>query len=174
MHFFFFSMHTRVLVCGLVALHSLCVKSQSQTRCVIIDKETGVPIRDVKAYTDRGSLAVTDYRGIVVLDSAFESVTFSHVSYLTRVAKRAEVRDTLWLLPAENRLTEVVVWGEDRKGIKSLVESAKAAALASATPPPGGISFDFARLLEKKPLSRKARKRNAEILRNWDKEERKP
>ena len=37
-------------------------------------------------------------------------------------------------------------------------------------PPKAAVNFDFFKMFEKKPLNKKARKRNKEILENWDKE----
>ena len=145
-----------------------CLIAEAQSRCVVIDKETGIPIRDVKVYTDKGHVFVSDYQGRVVVDSAFKSVTFSHVSYLMRVLERHEWRDTLWLLPKENRLGEVVVWGTEHKKINQVVGLATRDA-ASYAPPPGLASFDFFEMFRKKPLSKKARKKNKELLRDWDK-----
>ena len=151
-----------------LAMGPSCHIAAAQERCVVIDKETGTPIRNVKVYTNNGQVAVTDYQGRVKIDSVFNSATLSHVSYLPRNIERREMRDTLWLLPRENRLDEVVVWGEDRKNIKSMVASATADAPAYA-PAPGLVTFDFFSLIKKKPLSRKARKKNKELLRDWDK-----
>lgn len=156
----------RLILSVAFGMGSLAVNGQ--TRCVIIDKETGTPIRNVKVYTDRGTVGVTDYQGRVEIDSAFSSATLSHISYLARTVERRELRDTLWLLPRENRLDEVVVWGEDRKNIISMVASATEG-LAAYAPPKGIATFDFFSLFKKKPLSRKARKKNKELLRDWDK-----
>ncbi len=142
--------------------------AKAQTHCVIVDKETGTPIRDVKIFTDKGQVCVTDYRGRAKVDTPFESATISHVSYLQRRVTRYELRDTVWLLPKSNRLNEVVVWGKDRQHlITDVVKSATADAYLYA-PPKGVVSFDFFKMMEKKPLSRKARKKNEQILRDWD------
>ena len=166
MHLIPFLVHLRsvsIIVMGLIG-----IEIDAQTHCVIIDKETGVPLRNVKVYTDRGEMSVTNYLGQLTLDSVFNSATISHVSYLSRVVRKNELRDTVWLLPKENRLAEVVVWGVKQRRVNMVVKDALEKALQTATPPPSGISFDFARLIEKKPLSRKARKKNEQILSNWD------
>ena len=111
--------------------------------------------------------SVTDYRGVAEIGGTFKSATISHASYLTRYVERAELRDTIWLLPRENRLSEVVVWGNKQQQIQAVVKSATED-LASYAPPNSGIPFDFAELIRKKPLSRKARKKNKELLKNWD------
>lgn len=139
----------------------------AQPRCVVIDKETGTPLRDVKVHTESGILAVSDYQGRVYIDTVFQSATLSHVSYLSRVVKAEEMRDTLWMIPKENRLGEVVVWGTNRKNINSMVADATKN-LEAYAPPPGLASFDFFNMFRKKPLSRKARKKNKKLLDNWD------
>ena len=141
--------------------------ASAQPRCVVIDKETGTPLRDVKVYTDKGTQTVSDYQGRIYLDTVFHSATLSHVSYLSRVVKAEEMRDTLWMIPKENRLGEVVVWGTDRKNINSMVSGATRN-LEAYAPPKGLVSFDFFEMFRKKPMSRKARKKNKELLENWD------
>lgn len=142
----------------------------AQVHCVIIDKETGVPVRDVKAYTDKGDVFTTDYQGQLVIDSVFHSATLSHGSYLERKVERKELVDTLWLLPKAIRLDEVVVWGVARKGVFSWMSTAMEQAAATATPSSALVSFDFFEMFKKKPLSKKARKKNKQILSEWDKE----
>ena len=156
-----------------LAMTTSCVLASAQTKCVIIDKETGTPIRDVKVRTDKGHVAVSDYQGRVVIDSAFNSATISHVSYLQRIVNRHECRDTLWLLPKENRLGEVVVWGKEQKNIKTMIGLATRDAAAYA-PSGGVVSFDFFEMFRKKPLSKKARRQNEKLLRDWDKVYRDP
>ena len=146
-----------------------CVSyGHAQTHCVIVDKETGTPIRNVKVFTDKGQVAVTDYQGRVSVETPFESATISHVSYLQRRVSRFELRDTLWLLPKENRLGEVVVWGKDRKNLVSMVVKSAVADAPMYAPPKGIAEFDFFKMFEKKPLNRKARKKNKQILEGWD------
>ena len=142
--------------------------ADAQSKSVIIDKETRTPIRNVKVTTDNGQVAVSDYQGRVALDSAFRSASITHVSYLMRTIDQHEWRDTLWLLPNTNRIGEVVVWGKARKNILDMTTLATSKAAAQATPPPGGISFDFFEMMRKKPLNKKARRKNKELLSNWD------
>ena len=142
--------------------------ARAQVHCVIVDKETGTPIRNVNIHTDNGKTTITDYRGIAEIEGSFKNATISHASYLTRYVVSSELRDTVWLLPRENRLSEVVVWGKKQQLVNAVVQSA-IAGVAAYAPPQTGVSFDFAELIRKKPLSRKARKKNKELLNNWDK-----
>ena len=151
-----------------VLLMFFCMAVHAQSHCVIVDKETGTPIRNVNIHADNGKTTVTDYRGNAQIEGAFKSATISHASYLTRIVDYSELRDTLWRLPRENRLSEVVVYGTKQKQISALVKSA-IADVASYAPPQTGVSFDFCELIRKKPLSKKARKKNKELLEQWDK-----
>lgn len=173
---FIFAKNSRMIVLNynncsrcltLLALLLWATKTTAQVKCVIVDKETGTPIRDVKLYADGKLIATTNYMGQLEADSTFSSASLSQPDYLTRVVAIEELRDTLWLLPKAIRLDEVVVWGKYKPGIQGIVSSATEGLKAYA--PPGGlVTFDFFEMFRKKPLNKKARKRNAEILREWD------
>lgn len=90
----------------------------AQRRGVVVDMETGIPIRDVRIYADNGREAVSQWDGTFVLDSC-RSVTFSHGRYLARVMDMGEIGDTVRLIPKANELSEVVVVG--RRKPKSIV-----------------------------------------------------
>ena len=158
----------RILRCVIIMTVGLwAANAVAQVRCVIVDKETGTPIRNVKLYADNKELAVTNYLGQIVADTTFRSATLSHPDYLSRLVAREELRDTLWMLPKAIRLDEVVVWGKYRPGITAIIAGATQG-LEAYAPPGGLVSFDFFSLFQKKPLNKKARKRNKEILENWD------
>ncbi len=151
-----------------VLLLSYGGKAISQTHFVIVDKETLLPVYNAGIITNDGHSAHSTKTGEVTINQSFKSITINHVSYLQRKMSKEELQDTIWLLPNAIHLREVLVLGEDRPLIKSLVKSA-----TKDTPLYGqndGISFDFFKMFEKKPLSRKARRKNKEILENWDKE----
>ncbi|MBR5686457.1 MAG: hypothetical protein IKX36_00685 [Prevotella sp.] len=143
------------------------LQAKAQMDVVVADIESGVPLRDVKIYTDSGSVAKTDYRGMAHIDRPFSSATVSHPKYLSTTMQSHEMVDTIFLLPRANTLNEVVVWGESRKGIKSMVSDATKDAYLYA-PPPAMVQFDFFEMFRKKPLNSKARKKNRELLDNWD------
>lgn len=134
---------------------------------VVCDIETGVPLREVKVHLNTGRTCVTNYRGQWQTDSTFESATVSHPRYLSRVVQRTELQDTLYLLPKGNTLGDVTVWGVDRRGIKSMVKRSTSD-MAAYAPSGGLVSFNFFDLFRKKPLNSKARKKNRELLENWD------
>lgn len=134
---------------------------------VVCDIETGVPLREVKVHLNTGRTCVTNYRGQWQTDSTFESATVSHPRYLSRVVQRTELQDTLYLLPKGNTLGDVTVWGVDRRGIKGMMKQSPSG-LAAYAPSGGLVSFNFFDLFRKKPLNSKARKKNRELLENWD------
>ena len=145
-------------------------EAMSQTHLVLIDKETGEPVNKATIVTNKGESAVSTKMGHVTLNNSFESLTISHISFLQRKMDKKEVSDTIWLLPKAIHLHEVVVYGEDRPLIKSVVKDAVKDAALYAPPSQAIATFDFFSMFEKKPLNKKARKRNKEILENWDKD----
>ena len=168
MYCHYFSNARKAFLCFVVWYSPLYMLAQA--RCVLVDKETGVPVRNVKAYTDKGDVFISNYQGNLVIDSMFHTAALRHGSYLERIVESQEVKDTLWLLPQAIKLEEVVVWGEARKGVYPWMSIAMAQAAATATPPPGGVSFDFFEMFRKKPLSKKARKKNRQVLRELEKQ----
>lgn len=160
----------RILIITLMMLF-LCggKEAMSQSHFVVINKETGEPIHNATVVTNKGESIYSTKMGQVTLNNPFENLTISHVSYLQRKMNKEEMSDTIWLIPNAVRLHEVVVYGKDRPLIKSLVKDAMKDVPMYA-PPQGIATFDFFSAFEKKPLNKKARKRNKEILENWDKE----
>ena len=132
--------------CGLLTVNMS--KMSAQTHCVVADMETRIPIRNVKVYTNRGDVYVTDYTGLLHVDKPFESATLSHVSYLERKTPCAVLKDTVYLLPKSNELNTLYVWGKDRQRIKSMVLNITSDLPAYA--PAGGVAT------------------NEELLKNWD------
>lgn len=161
-------MHMRKIgVLGLALWLIGALPAKAQLDVVVADIESGVPLRDAKIYTDSGSVAKTDYRGMAHIDRPFSSATITHPKFLSTTVQRHEMVDTIFLLPRANTLNEVVVWGEGRKGIKSMVADATRDAPLYA-PPPAMVQFDFFEMFRKKPLNKKARKKNRELLDNWE------
>lgn len=103
----------------------LCQTIVAQRRFVVIDMETKVPLRDVCVKWGNGCSVSTIWDGSFSLDSAIiarddtvrseNSVRFSKPGYLGRELQFAELTDTIELLPAFNKLSEVVIWGKYRQ-----------------------------------------------------------
>lgn len=157
---------SKFLIITTTTLISLHVNAQG--RCVIVDKETGTPIKDVKAYTDKNDEFTTDYRGVLIINKPFDSATLAHPKYLSRKVDKAELNDTVWLLPKAIRLDEVVVWGVKRSPMDAMMGSLQAQLAAEAAMHPPVVGFDFFQMFRKKPLNKKARKKNEKLLKEWD------
>ncbi len=116
-----------------ISLFLLCMSSMAQRKCIVIDMETHVPVRDVlvRFYhwtctndsqdtlrNSHGRLLVTSAKtawdGIVEIDSLAEKIELSRSGYMGRKMDIAELADTIELLPSFNALSEVVVWGKRR------------------------------------------------------------
>ncbi len=143
-----------------------CATSHAQWSGVIVNMETGIPIRDVHIFTNYNKMVTTDYRGQYTLPEPFTSVTITHGKFLQLTLKREELRDTIALLPSANSIGEVVVWGEmPRIGVKEkeVAEDAK-----YYYNPPSGFSFDFFELFRRKNhMNRQQRKKHEEIIETY-------
>ena len=77
--------------CGLLTFNMS--KMNAQTHCVVADMETRIPIRNVKVFTNRGDVYVTDYTGQLHVDKPFESATLGgrsgHLRFLRDVPQEA-------------------------------------------------------------------------------------
>lgn len=140
--------------------------AHAQWSGVIVNMETGVPIRDVHIFTNYNKMVTTDYRGRYTLEEPFTSVTITHGKFLQLTLKREELRDTIALLPSANSIGEVVIWGEmPRIGVKEkeIAEDAK-----YYYTPPSGFSFDFFELFRRKSrMNKQQRKKHEEIIESY-------
>lgn len=157
----------------------LCPGIRAQQRFIVIDMETKVPLRDVKVVCG-DTLYTTKWDGSFALDSTLVSswkgdsttvvVEMSKPGYMTHRLTAAELTDTLELLPTFNKLSEVVVWGQNRQGVIPFVISPTSAdPLEGATPPTCSFTVDIMGGIENL-LTHKKRKRQAkvrEILKNY-------
>jgi len=105
-----------------------CHAGQRQTavRGIVADMLTKIPRRDVRISLNTGHSVTTPWNGTFVIDDTlFSSATVTCSGYLTRKMNREEFADTVFLLPADKLLGEVVVWGRqpDRKGLNTVISS---------------------------------------------------
>ncbi len=84
---------------------------RAQVNGVVVDIETGLPVRNVKVYTNTNKVATTDWSGHFQLPYGFQSITLSNSNYLQRVMDREELTDTIALLPMAHMLEGVTIWG---------------------------------------------------------------
>ena len=140
--------------------------AHAQWSGVIVNMETGVPIRDVHIFTNYNKMVTTGYRGQYTLEEPFTSVTITHGKFLQLTLKREELRDTIALLPSANSIGEGVRWGEmPRIGVKEkeIAEDAK-----YYYTHPSGFSFDFFELFRRKSrMNKQQRKKHEEIIESY-------
>ncbi len=84
----------------------------SQTKGIVVDKESLQPIPYVSIYTkDNDAVlgAMSDENGQFSLDFPFQTLFFSHINYEKIELKKENFKDTVFLTPASILLSEVVV-----------------------------------------------------------------
>lgn len=147
----------------LVILSALSVQGQEVARVrpvpdravrkhVVADMETRVPIRKAVVITKDGFRDSTNYRGVVTVPKAFDTLTVYKAGYLPAKLTLKEAADTTFLIPSGSSLREVTVWGKDGTnvngkmgdGLKRAIEEGKAAA------PKGVATFDFANMIDRR------------------------
>jgi hypothetical protein len=128
-------------------------QSVSLRKFVVADMETRVPIRSAYVITNTGYRDTTNYRGVCYLPAQFDTVIVYKPNYLSEKLAYKEVTDSTYLLAKNHALKEVTVWGKDRQ--KELDENvsnwgAAAAAMGAAEAPKGIVSFDVAKMLDRR------------------------
>lgn len=138
----------------------------AQRRATVVNMETGVPIRDVKIYTNKNETFTTNWRGEFFVPFNATSMTISHGKFLPITLSVEELTDTIYMLPKLNWLSEVTVWGKRPQLVNSKISAEEAKAL---TPGPAGIgvTFDFFSLFKKKPMNKKQREKHQWIIDNY-------
>lgn len=130
---------------------------------VVVNMETGVPVRDVVVITNAGERVKTDYRGQFQLAKSFRSLTLTHSGYVALSMERAQMTDTIALLPKFNTLEEVVVWGRNRHVEEKAIEMP--AYLKQFKGPSG---HDFLSIFKKRAgLNARQRKKHQWIIENY-------
>ena len=99
---------------------SLSVDSTLRT-FVVVNMETGIPVRNVVVHANDGQGARTTWEGKFSLRDGYREVTFSHASFVKRVMYAEEMKgDTIGLLPHMLAVNEVVIWGR-RRNMTSMI-----------------------------------------------------
>lgn len=142
--------------------------------------ETKVPLRDVNIKWDRDKQVSTLWDGSFTLDSIAtdtartdtcdeRTITLSKPGYLERVMQISQLTDTIELLPAFNKLSEVVVWGKYKPRTITFSLSGMPQELphpsAGASVGVGDIMLGIENLINYK--KRKRQKRVKEVLENY-------
>lgn len=86
--------------------------AHAQTKGVVVDIETRLPIRNVIISMNTNKGVTTKWDGSFSIGDDFGSATFTRSGYLSRNMKREEIKDTVFLLPNGRSLAEVVVYAK--------------------------------------------------------------
>ena len=104
--------------------------AMGQSRIVVCDATTKAPIPYTNAYkAEKGEYrgTATDEKGIATIDFSFQKLCISHVGYIQQTFTNTP--DTVFLIPKENLLSEVVVSNAEpqwiRPFLKRFVENKK-------------------------------------------------
>lgn len=138
----------------------------AQKKGVIVSMTDGVPVRDVKIFTNTNKVATTNWRGEYSIKNYFTSVTITHKDYVSLTLNLYEMGDTIELLPKFHSIDEVVVYGKRKMTFD--VKRATRDARDYYTPPVGGFSFDFFSLFHKRQgLNHKEKEKHDEIIKTY-------
>ncbi|MDR2968407.1 MAG: carboxypeptidase-like regulatory domain-containing protein [Tannerellaceae bacterium] len=84
----------------------------AQTKGVVADKNTHLPVGYVNIYTSNTDIVRgtnSDENGIFIAAFDFQNLTFSHINYNKITVEKSEINDTIFLTPIVNLLQEIVV-----------------------------------------------------------------
>jgi len=145
-----------------------CLVGNAQKVGVIIDMETHVPIRNVKVITDGDykKTQTTDYRGTYTEPLDYRCLTLMCEGYERRIVNMEEWTDTLSLLPAYNRIHEVVVLGDKRKVFRGVINPVKQS-IAGMKDPSGHDFLSIFSVFDKNHVSAKKRRERLKAIENY-------
>lgn len=98
----------------------MCIVVDAQRRIVVVDMESGVPVRNVVVVYGKNACDSTIWDGSAMLDTLaddFKSreIILRRSGYMTRTLTYEELDDTLDILPSFNALTEVIIYGDKNR-----------------------------------------------------------
>jgi len=102
----------------------LILPAISQTKGVVVDKETRQPVPFVSIYTKDGDKirgAMSNKDGLFSIDFPFQTLFVSHVNYRKMELKKEMWRDTIFLTPASVLLSELVVSNKQPRWIPGIL-----------------------------------------------------
>ena len=149
----------------LFLLLTLPTVALAQKKGLIVNMTDGVPIRDVKIYTNTNTVTTTNWKGEFTIDKYFTSITITHPNYLSLTLNLYEMTDTIELIPNYHTLDEVVIYG--KRPMTFDVKKATRDARDYYTPNVGGFTFDFFNLFKSKGLNSKEREKHDQIIKTY-------
>ncbi len=92
---------------------ALCISVRAQRQIIVMSYESRLPVRDVYIRIDTCKTPiVTNYQGIAIIPDTFGIAIFSNKNHLQLKLRSENIPDSVWLIPKEHTLDEVVVWGQ--------------------------------------------------------------
>lgn len=164
--------HRMLRTCLSLVMIAASLEGAAQRQITILDMDTHLPVANVSVRAG-GRVVSSDAIGRVRVDSLADSISFRHVHYLPERMRSYEVGDTMYLLPQDHVLDEVVVMELNPK-LKGMVSGwALQGAMAGAAEAPAGVAqFDFGMMLDRRRRRDKKHKEQAkEILEKWEEAE---
>ena len=146
----------------------LCVSAvvMAQRKIVVVDFETGLPVKGVSVRCDRSPAVLTNRLGQVEVRQMFDSISFSHVEYARDKLAYAEIEDTMYLVPLRYEIDEVVVMGissDLRRQMNRVHEN------QIYQKPVSGLTFNFGLIVDRRlRRDRRHMQQAQEVLRRWD------
>jgi hypothetical protein len=155
-------MRSVVLLLILISAQTYC---EAQQRGVVVDMITHLPVSDATITTNTNKRVFTDNNGRFVIISQFSSITVSHINFLRRNMDIREIGDTIYLLPREVKVSEVIVTGKAPK----ITVPFKIMTGDYLTDPKGSSfgTFDFFAMFQRHKVSSKERKRRHDAIVNY-------
>lgn len=154
----------KTLIFTILAL-SFSTMAMAQKKGVVVNMTDGIPIRDAKIYTNRNTVAETNWRGEFSISKPFTSVTITHKDYVSLTLNLYEMGDTIELLPKFHSLDEVVIYGKRKMTFDP--KRATQDAHDYYTPNVGGFTFDFFSLFRNHGLSSKEKEKHDLIIKTY-------
>ena len=144
----------------------LALSSYAQRKIVVVDLETHLPVEGVTVKADSFPSVTTNRYGVAYIEQHIDSISFRHMRYLPDKITIEEMKDTMYMVPKNLVLPDVVVTGinpELKKAMKKNHER------MLQQPKAVGLTFDFANIIDRRARrDRKHYKKAKEILREWD------
>ncbi len=150
----------------IIMLWLTAVECEAQTNGIVFDAESRRPVQGVKIYINPRGMVLTDRNGRFHIPQKCNSVTMTHLNYVSRSLNSEELKDTIWLLPRLHRLDEVVITAKGPKVGFNIDETVRKNSMQGAAKAPSGLGFDFFSLF-KKHKSKKKQKRIDKILKDY-------
>lgn len=144
----------------------LAISSYAQRRIVVVDLETHIPVEGVTVKVDTFPSVTTNRYGVAYVELHFDSISFRHMKYLSDKITIEEMKDTMFLVPKNLLLPDVVITGINPE-LKNAMKKNHERILSQPTFK--GFTFDFANLIDRRARrDRKHYKKAKKILEEWD------